>query len=377
MSKFLYSLVNRLIIVLSKYKDRNERESYIAGIKNSYDKLTRKKDLTNEQKRDIQEYYTSILGHQVPLDWHRYFYSRTDVFSVKYMPTSLYRTEIMGRLNDYTLKKAYTDKNITDLILPMAPQPKIILKNMNGYFFFEGKAVSREEAIDKCKNIGEVIIKPSTLSRGRGIQKLHVSDGINIKDNLSLSDIFDEYKKDYMIQEVVHQHQRMEALNPTSVNTIRLLTYRKDMEVVVAYSVIRIGRKDQTIDNESAGGISARINSDGRIAKYAYGAPGIDKVEYTDSGVKLEGYEIPSFENAVTLTKKLHLQLPFFSLVGWDIAIDKEGKPIMIEFNVNPDLSQSANGPAFGEHTDMIVKDAMKNKNTWSQLTRDCLYRRL
>ena len=54
MSKFLYSLVNRLIIVLSKYKDRNERESYIAGIKNSYDKLTRKKDLTNEQKRDIQ-----------------------------------------------------------------------------------------------------------------------------------------------------------------------------------------------------------------------------------------------------------------------------------------------------------------------------------
>lgn len=377
MSKFLYLLVNRLIIVLSKYKDRNERESYIAGIKNSYDKLTRKKDLTNEQKRDIQEYYTSILGHQVPLDWHRYFYSRTDVFSVKYMPTSLYRTEIMGRLNDYTLKKAYTDKNITDLILPMAPQPKIILKNMNGYFFFEGKAVSREEAIDKCKNIGEVIIKPSTLSRGRGIQKLHVSDGINIKDNLSLSDIFDEYKKDYMIQEVVHQHQRMEALNPTSVNTIRLLTYRKDMEVVVAYSVIRIGRKDQTIDNESAGGISARINSDGRIAKYAYGAPGIDKVEYTDSGVKLEGYEIPSFENAVALTKKLHLQLPFFSLVGWDIAIDKEGKPIMIEFNVNPDLSQSANGPAFGEHTDMIVKDAMKNKNTWSQLTRDCLYRRL
>ena len=220
-------------------------------------------------------------------------------------------------------------------------------------------------------------IKPSTLSRGRGIQKLHVIDGTNIKDNQSLSDILDGYKKDYLIQEVVHQHQRMEALNPSSVNTIRLLTFRKDMEVVIAYSVIRIGRKDQTIDNESAGGISARINSDGRLAKYAYGAPGIDKVEYTDSGIKLEGYEIPSFEKAVALTKELHLQLPFFSLVGWDIAIDKEGKPIMIEFNVNPDLSQSANGPAFGEHTEMIVKEAMKKSNTWSQLARDCIYRRL
>ena len=99
-------------------------------------------------------------------------------------------------------------------------------------------------------------------------------------------------------------------------------------------------------------------------------------MEYTDSGIKLDQYEVPSFKEAVELAKKLHLYLPFFNIVGWDMAIDKEGNPIMIEFNVNPDLSQSANGPAFGEYTDMLVKDAMKKRNTWSRLTRDCMYRK-
>lgn len=375
MAKIIDRFVNRAMIALSRYKDKQEVKSYIDGIRSSYDKLTNKEELTKEQEGEIQEYYTSLLGHPIPLDWHRYFYARTGVFSEKYMPTSLYRTELMGRLNDYTLKKAYTDKNISDLILPMAPQPKMILKNMNGYYYVEGKSVSKEEAIERCSSLGKVIIKPSTLSRGRGVQILNLKNGINEKDGESIAKLFDGYKKDFVIEEVVTQHERMAALNPSSVNTIRILTYRNKMGVKAIYTVIRIGRKDQTIDNESAGGISARINPDGRLAKYAFGAPGVDHVEYTDSGVKLENYEIPHFDDAVDLAKQLHLYLPFFNIVGWDMAITPDGSPIMIEFNVNPDLSQSANGPAFGNYTEEIIKEAIKKKNTWSKLTTECLYK--
>ena len=167
----------------------------------------------------------------------------------------------------------------------------------------------------------------------------------------------------------------MAALNPSSVNTIRILTYRKDMNVMIIYSVIRIGRKNQTIDNESAGGISTRINPDGKLAKYAFGAPGEDYVEYTDTGVKLENYKIPNYEDAIALVKQLHLFLPFFNIVGWDIAITPDGSPIMIEFNVNPDLSQSANGPAFGNYTETIIKEAIQNRNTWSKLANESLYK--
>ena len=156
----------------------------------------------------------------------------------------------------------------------------------------------------------------------------------------------------------------MNALNPDSINTIRIVTYRKGMDVFVLYAAIRIGRKGQAIDNESAGGISTKINTDGTLCKWAYGAPGQDKIELTDSGIKLEGYQVPSFEKAVDVVKEQHLNLPFQDLVGWDICIDADGEPVMLEWNTTPELSQSAVGPAFGDYTEMVIKDAMGRPNS-------------
>lgn len=149
------------------------------------------------------------------------------------------------------------------------------------------------------------------------------------------------------------------------------------MDVKIVYSVVRIGRKGQAIDNESAGGISAIIDpKTGEIGKYAYGAPGVDMLENTDSGARLEGYQIPSFEKAVAFVKEQHLNLPYFNMVGWDIAIEEDGTPVMIEFNMTPDLSQSANGPAFGEYTDEILKDAMRRRNTWSRIVLESIWKK-
>ena len=142
------------------------------------------------------------------------------------------------------------------------------------------------------------------------------------------------------------------------------MTYRKGMEVLILYAAIRIGRKGQAIDNESAGGISTKINMDGTLCRFAYGAPGQDRIELTDTGVKLEGYRVPSFEKALEMVKEQHLNLPFQDLVGWDISIDEAGDPVMLEWNTTPELSQSAVGPAFGDYTEMVVKDAMSRPNS-------------
>ena len=375
MSKLVDRLLNKAIKILIHYKDKQEVNSYIAGIQNSYHKLSVKKELTTEQKKEIQDYYTKWLGYPIPLEWHQYFTSRTGVYSKLYFPTSEYKTSIVGRLNVYPLKRAYTDKNVTDLILPNARQPRIVLKNMNGYFYFDGNAVSKEEAIQRCYDIGEMILKPSLTGRGKGVKRICIHNGQDT-DGQSLASIFSEYQSDFLIEDLVHQHKDMAALNDSSVNTIRILTYRNGMDVYVLYTVVRIGRKGQAIDNESAGGISARINPDGRLAKYAYGAPGVDKVEYTDSGVLLEGYMIPSYEKAISFVKEQHLYLPFFNLIAWDIAIEEDGEPIMIEFNMTPDLSQSAYGPAFGDYTEMILKDAMSKKNTYSEVEKTLMWKK-
>ena len=158
----------------------------------------------------------------------------------------------------------------------------------------------------------------------------------------------------------------MAKLNDSSVNTIRILTYRSEMEILVLYTAIRIGRSGESIDNESSGGISANIYSDGKIAKYAISKPEDGQLETTDNGTVLEGYEVPSYDKAVKLVQEQHFQLPFFDIVAWDIAIREDGEPVIIEWNVFPGLSQSACGPALGQYTERIItelKEKGKKRN--------------
>lgn len=339
-------------------------EKYIKQVNESYNKLPQKADLTKEQEHEIQDYWRGLVGYEVPLDWHRYFYARTGIYSVKYIPTSLYRLELTGRLNQLPWCVPFSDKNLNDIVLPSMKQPHTYLKNRNGYYYVENKAVSLDDAVLKCSDIGDVIIKPTLSSHGNGVKKLHVHDGVVDESGTRLKDLLVKYRKNYLIQDLVKQHPDMNALNPDSINTIRIVTYRKGMDVYVLYAAIRIGRKGQAIDNESAGGISTKINLDGTLCKFAYGAPGQDKIELTDSGVKLEGYQVPSFEKVIAVVKEQHLNLPFQDLVGWDICIDEAGEPVMLEWNTTPELSQSAVGPAFGDYTEMVVKDAMSRPNS-------------
>ena len=372
----LERITNKLVSLvfnrIMRYKERAADYYYIKKIRCSFSKLNDQKKLSREQINDIQDFYKKTIGHTVPIDWHQYFYARTGSFSKLFIPTSEYKNHIIGRLNVYPLHLAYNDKNMTDVTLPHTHQPKIYLKNMCGYFYFEGKPVTEHEALELCKDLGEVIIKPSLTGRGTGVRRIFIKNGI-VNSSQALKDLFDEYQADFLVQAVIHQHPKMEALNPSSINTIRAVTYRSGMEIIVVYTVIRIGRKGMNIDNESAGGISAVINSDGTIGKYAYGAPGVDQVEFTDSGIRLDGYKVPSFEKTIELVKNSHMQLPYFNLIGWDIAIEEDGSPIMIELNLNPDLSQSANGPAFGDYTEIILKDAIRHNNTWTPMTMRCM----
>lgn len=349
--------------IYANYLKNKEIKEFVNPLKAKYVKLKEHRPLTKEQEKEIKEYFKEMTGEDVPLIWHEFLYSRTGVYSKKYIPSSLYKVSLLYRANRYGYRKAYADKNMADTFLPGVQHPKMVLKNMNGYFYIDDRAVTRDEAISYCQNLDEVLIKPSLGTHGDGARKLKVVDGVTNIAGKTIGELFDYYKEDYCIQGFIHQHERMKALNPSSVNTIRVFTYRSGMEILVMYTVVRIGRAGQEIDNESAGGISAVIGPDGKLGKYAYGAPGVDKVEFTDSGVRLEGYEIPSYHKVVDTVKQLHYKLPFFNFVGWDVAIDEGGEPVLVEWNICTELSQSANGPAFGDYTDRVLKELMQKPN--------------
>ena len=351
--------------LLTKIKKYKELRKWKLKITRNFKDLEKRRRLTKEQKEEVQDFYVSMIGRKVPLYCHEYFYSRTGVFTKEYVPNNFYHCEILPRANIKAFGGVLGDKNMCDYLFHGENIVHSILKNMNGYYYYEGKPVSEEEALLFCQNMKDVIIKPSRESKGKGVKLFSVTDGVLDSEDITLGQLFKNYKKDFLVQVRVKQHNDMAALNPTSLNTLRILSYRSGMEVLIIYSVVRIGRSGQVIDNQCAGGISTTINEEGRLGKYAFGGYSEDNIDKTDTGIVLEGYKLPSYDKAIDMVKRLHLKLPFFNIIGWDVAIQEDGEPVLIEFNTNPGLSQSAFKSGMGKYTERIICELWPRPNTW------------
>lgn len=357
-------------------KDKIKRflqEREINQIEKSFEKTIKQsmqlcpmKPLTKGQEADIKAYFKKYFGREVPTYWHQYLYSRNGLYSEKYIPASIYNSEILYRLNTFRFGLPYADKGFYDTLFPDFNRPRTIIKNINGNYFDDSHSITKDAAIEICNNLNDAVIKPSLEGHwGIGVELFHSENGYIPELNTSLQDLFLKYKKNFIIQEKFEQHPDMAKLNPTSVNTLRVLSYRSNSEIKILYAVIRIGRKGKVVDNETAGGIKADIDlQTGRIKGVAFGNPKEKTMPQTDSGVVLDNYLIPAFSSVLEFVKNLHERLPYFNLVGWDISVDRNGNPTMIEWNRAAELSQVAHGPAFGEYTEEILSVVKREKNT-------------
>lgn len=350
--------------LIRKLAKKREMKRWKMRITKNFNDLEHHRKLTKAQKKEIDDFYVGLIGRKVPYYCHEYFYSRTGVFNKEYVPNNLYHCELMPKANA-TKYGVLNDKNLCSFLFSGENIVHSILKNMNGYYYYEGRPVSEEEAVSLCQNMENVVIKPSLKSEGKGVQLFSAKNGVTDLNGKTVAQLFKEYKKDFLVQERVRQHERMAALNPTSVNTMRILSYRSGMEVLIIYSVVRIGRSGSVIDNQCAGGISTTISKEGKLGKEAFGGFSKDNIVATDTGVVLENYQLPSHDKAIEMVKRLHLKLPFFDLVGWDVAIQEDGEPVLIEFNTNPGLSQSAFKSGMGEYTERIIRELWPRPNTW------------
>ena len=325
--------------------------------------LKHRRKLTREQKKEVQDYYISMIGKKVPLYGHEFFYSRTGFFTKEYFPPNVHHCDIVPKANMFSRVAAFSDKNMCDFLFPGENVAPSLLKNMNGYYYFEGNPVTEEEAVALCGDLDRVIIKPSGLSSGRGIQIFSSRDGVTDLSGKTVGELFKEYKKNFLVQKWIRQHKDLAALNSSSVNTIRILSYRSGMEVLIILSILRIGRSGSVIDNQCAGGIAVSISKDGRLEKEGYGGYEQDDIFKTDSGIVLEGYQVPSYDKTIEMVKRLHLRLPFFDMVAWDVAIQEDGEPVLIEFNTNPGLFEENIKSGYGEYTERIIKELWPRPN--------------
>lgn len=142
----------------------------------------------------------------------------------------------------------------------------------------------------------------------------------------------------YILQNVVEQHEMVNRINPSCINTIRIITIRgKSGAINVFAASMRIGvSKDSFVDNRAAGGMAVGITEEGRLKKYGFQHVefGGKSEKHPVTGTVFEGYQLPFWNEVVDLVTKAHGCFRGIQSIGWDVAITPTG-PILIEGNDN------------------------------------------
>ena len=178
----------------------------------------------------------------------------------------------------------------------------------------------------------------------------------------------ESYRKDFCLQEAVEQHDFMNKLCSTAVNTIRLCLYRsvKDEKPRVTASTIRIGKNGAIIDNACAGGRFTGVNvKTGELGKFVMDKYGNKENVYNEIDFSQGAFVVPNWKEVIAFAEYVGTKILHHRLIALDIALNKEGKPVLIEFNIEWFgfwIYEYMNQEVFGEYTDEIIEYCKKMK---------------
>lgn len=191
------------------------------------------------------------------------------------------------------------------------------------------RAVSVEELRDFVTSHGRVMAKVTQSVAGKGIEKIEAAD-ITDFDNLREQLLENQQ---FLVEEYVTQHEVMASLSPTSVNTLRIISYFDGTDVHILARVLKMGSGAE-IDNFSSGGMYTTLDESG-VAHYpAFDKAGKNYEVQPQTGTAIVGFRVPLFAEVLAFVDEIARVAPNVPYVGWDIAITPD-KPIVIEGNYN------------------------------------------
>lgn len=162
-----------------------------------------------------------------------------------------------------------------------------------------------------------------------------------------------------VVQHVLKQSPFMDQFNPTSLNTIRVTTLLFKGKVIPLGALIRMGAPGSKLDNYTQGGAVLGVDVKTGICNKWAMTHDLQRVTTLPSGLVLdaEDLHIPNFDKIVEAVVRMHYLTPYNRLISWDMALDENNVPTMIENNFagSLQLHEAVGGPLFGEYMEEIL----------------------
>lgn len=328
-------------------------------------------NLTEEQKRQIDDFYLKNYGHKIPYKYFQHIMAFTGNFDEKYFPELIYAPEFDLYMHaDPAYTRVLGDKNLLPLLASQAGigAPKTVLSRMAGIFRDEqNHIISRAQFEDKLANLGKAFAKPSIDSYGgKNCLAICMKNGIDEKSGKTAKELINALGRDFVIQEWLNCHETLTKIYPYSVNTFRIMTYLWKDKIYHLPIVMRVGRGGSCVDNASSGGIFVAIDDDGTLHKTAFTEFNTQYTEHPDTHIRFEGYKIPHFQKLIKAAHRMQELLPHIGVCHLDFTLDPQGEPVLLEINTTEGaswLSQLSHGKGmFGENTAEILQWLAKMK---------------
>lgn len=355
----LYNLhqVNLRIIkwakaVQRKKKDKADIIQLLRGDKNQ---------LTAEQKKAILDFYKPY-GKTDPI-YHQYYYEKNGIFDVRYLPDDLYYTEIQHYFNNISAALIVDHKGYYEALFPDVRHPVTIAKRLNGYWMINNQCVTIDEVVKiVCSEELVFIKKASGSCGGAGVLALEGEE----LTNKNIVESINSLTGDLVVQKRIEQCGELRKIHETSVNTMRIMSLiNRDGEVTILSRLLRMGVGNSRMDNAHSGGISIGIEKDGRLREFALSLEGDKYYEHPNSKVVFKDIVLPYIKKIDEAIKQCALRVPHFRIVAWDIILDSDYVPTLIEANLydaGMDIPQLNNGPLFGDYTEELLSEVYSVK---------------
>lgn len=220
-------------------------------------------------------------------------------------------------------------------------------KLLKDYYHRDVVNLKESDDIDIIKFLSkhqEFFAKTLDGSGGYGVKFINQKEQKDILNYLKDNNLI-------MLEEAIIQHETLNKINPSCINTLRIASILgKDGSVAFLPCVLRVGGGTTKIDNVSSGGTYTLIDNHGRIALNGYYQENLELVNNNELIIKTHpttninpfGIRIPYYKESLKMVKEMAKKLKTCPIVGWDIAISKDG-PMLLEFNAFPGLDMNQN----------------------------------
>lgn len=327
--------------------------------------------LPEPAKQEALEFWQPLLPkHRLThtLSWHTIIYNSNRFCPTHpaYLDNAFYYLTLLPYLNTQGYAKALADKNYYDALFSTYNRPSTIARRINGSYYvldsssphLRHKLITKDDFIALLRSSTPCVIKPTRASE--------TGSGSNIRllestlDDDALESLLRHYPSDFIVQDKIAQSPFLSALNPTSINTIRIVSLLYEGSFSIVSATLLVGEDGLT---SNGGHFRIGIDMDSGLLRdfiiRGKGEPIAALPNAKDQSYK--STPIPSFDKLLAMTRDMHSLLPHFGLIGWDFTLDSTNKPLFIE--INPDvpgceIMEQLNEPMFKNHQEIITSAA-------------------